>query len=67
MRDIVRELKAKATEDILGVKILNGDLLVKLVVDECIKICEKGKDTQTTSSGVAIMIRNHFGVPHENV
>jgi len=34
----------------------------KLIVNECIDICEQGTATQTTSSGAASMIRQHFGM-----
>jgi len=32
------------------------------IIAECVKICEAGTATQTTSSGAAHMIRQHFGV-----
>ena len=34
----------------------------KLIVNECIQICEQGTGTQTTSSGAAQMIRLRFGL-----
>ena len=34
----------------------------ELIVRECVQICEQGTATQTTSSGVASMIKQHFGV-----
>ena len=34
----------------------------QLIVQECIKICNKGTATQTTCNGAAIMIAQHFGV-----
>ena len=34
----------------------------ELVVKECVQICEQGTATQTTSSGAASMIKQHFGV-----
>ena len=34
----------------------------ELVVKECVQICEQGTATQTPSSGVASMIKQHFGV-----
>lgn len=37
-----------------------NETLTKLIINECVKICEQGKDTQTTSSGAAIMIKQHF-------
>ena len=34
----------------------------ELIVRECVGICESGASTQTTSSGAAQMIKQHFGV-----
>jgi hypothetical protein len=34
----------------------------ELIVQECVQICEQGTTTQTTSSGAASMIKQHFGV-----
>jgi hypothetical protein len=34
----------------------------ELIVRECVQICEQGTATQTTSSGAAFMIKQHFGV-----
>jgi hypothetical protein len=34
----------------------------ELIVRECVQICEQGTATQTTSSGAASMIKQHFGV-----
>ena len=34
----------------------------ELIVQECVQICEQGTATQTTSSGAASMIKQHFGV-----
>jgi len=34
----------------------------KLIVQECVRVCEQGTATQTTSSGAASMIKQHFGV-----
>lgn len=31
-----------------------------LIIQECIDICEKGNATQTTSSGAAILIKQHL-------
>jgi len=33
-----------------------------LTVKECVDICESGTSTQTTSSGAAQMIKQHFGL-----
>ncbi len=34
----------------------------KLILEECIQICEQGTDTQMTSSGAAQMIKLKFGL-----
>jgi len=34
----------------------------ELIIAECVQICEQGTATQTTSSGAASMIKQHFGV-----
>jgi len=34
----------------------------ELIVRECIQICMQGKQTQTTSDGVATLIKLHFNV-----
>lgn len=37
-------------------------IFAELIVRECVDICEKGTETQTTSSGAAILIKQRFGV-----
>ena len=34
----------------------------RLIIEECIRICESGTNTQTTGSGAAEMIRQRFGL-----
>ena len=34
----------------------------ELTVKRCIEICEKGSETQTTSAGAALLIKQHFGL-----
>lgn len=34
----------------------------KLILQECIDVCNKGKSTQTTSTGAAQKIKLHFGI-----
>lgn len=34
----------------------------KLIIQECIDICNRGKSTQTTSTGAAQKIKLHFGL-----
>jgi len=40
----------------------DADKFALLIVKECVDICESGTSTQTTSSGAAQMIRQHFGI-----
>jgi hypothetical protein len=42
-----------------------NETLTKLIINECIKICEQGTDTQTTSSGAAILIKQHFEINND--
>jgi len=34
----------------------------RLLLEECVTICEEGSKTQTTSGGVAILIKQRFGL-----
>lgn len=36
--------------------------LVELVAKECIAICEQGSETQTTSGGAALLIKQRFDI-----
>lgn len=38
------------------------DETIEKVARECIRICEEGEKTQTTSSGAASLIRQHFNI-----
>lgn len=38
------------------------DETIEKVARECIRICEEGEKTQTTSSGVASLIKQHFNI-----
>lgn len=42
-----------------------NEKLTELVISECVKICEQGSDTQTTSSGAASLIKQHFGISND--
>ena len=42
-----------------------NEKLTELIINECIKICEQGTDTQTTSSGAAPMIKQHFEISND--
>ena len=41
---------------------VDEDETIELVARECIRICEEGEKTQTTSSGAASLIRQHFNI-----
>lgn len=34
----------------------------ELIIRQCIEICEQGNNTQTTSAGAALLIKQHFGI-----
>ena len=72
MNERIQELKQQATEDILGVKVLNAEKFAELIVLECMQIMNKtsqeakdnftymGDDVPTSAHQFAI--REHFGV-----
>lgn len=39
-----------------------NQILGRKIIDDCVKICEEGAGTQTTSTGAADLIRLHFGI-----
>jgi len=39
-----------------------NQILGRKIIDDCVKICQQGTDTQTTSSGAVGLIRLHFGI-----
>jgi len=68
MNERIKELAEQATEDILGVKILNQKKFAELIVRECCDICNKiyfdrypdAEDWERSEEGDAI--KKHFGV-----
>jgi hypothetical protein len=65
------DLTIKATDDVLATgSILGSDefnhMFVQkyseMLLQECLDICEKGAETQTTSQGAAILIKQRFGI-----
>lgn len=52
MNEMKEKLIKESTENILGVKILNGDILIRNVIRECMKL---------TNPTDAEKIRSHFG------
>ena len=41
---------------------LYNEQFATLVLEQCIDICEQGTATQTTSSGAATLIKQHFNL-----
>ena len=57
MNPRIQELAQEATEDILGVKVLNQQHFAELIVQECIDYC--GENLSKTVGGA---LKIHFGV-----
>jgi len=75
MSTIIKELKEQATEDILGVPILNAELFAELIIQTCINVCDKVEDEYLNNEellnnekyavGAAVCcntLHKHFGV-----
>ena len=62
MNNRIQQLVVASTDNILGVNELDHKKFARLIIQECIDICEQGTATQTTSGGAADLIRLHFGV-----
>ena len=66
MTPIIKQLIDQATDDILGVQVLDQELFVRLIVQECANIADSTQDitagcgyiTQTIGS----RIKEYFGV-----
>ena len=59
MNERIRQL----AEQVYGTQATEQEIkFAELIVRECVQICEQGTATQTTSSGAASMIKQHFGV-----
>lgn len=41
---------------------VDQEKFAQLIINDCLALCERGTSTQTTSDGVATMIKLHFGV-----
>jgi len=41
------------------------DKFAKLILDECLDICQRGTQTQTTCDGVATLIKLRFGIKND--
>ena len=64
MNERIRELALEATDDIMGVKILNQKKFAELIVQECANLPFKSTGEVTTIGEIAVsnMILKHFGV-----
>jgi hypothetical protein len=65
------EIAIRATEhavsdgSVIGSDAANQRFVQKyaeMLIQECLDICEKGAETQTTSQGAAILIRQRFDI-----
>ena len=56
----LQQLADQATEDILGMPILNQERFARLIVEECVAIAQAGM-----SPAVAEVIQDHFGFGRE--
>ena len=62
MNERIRELAEQATDDILGVKILDKKKFADLIVKECVSVVADAVDHREPASTYADKIREHFGV-----
>ena len=63
--DLYEQASSFASEEENPTKSYKDRAMIKfaeLIVRECVQICEQGTATQTTSSGAASIIKQHFGV-----
>lgn len=56
MNNTIKELKEEATEDIMGVPVLNAEMFAELIVKECSRVAMEYLDCP------ALAIKQHFGV-----
>ena len=63
MNEIINKLKKQATEDILGVPILNAELFAESIIRECAEIArQQNLEKAERSYMVHEAIKDHFGV-----
>ena len=60
MNSRLQQLADQATEDILGVPVLNQKQFAELIVQECVSIAQAG-----LSPAIAETIQSRFGEKHE--
>lgn len=56
----LEELKKQATEDILGVKIINANVLAELLIKECAMVCTK--ESMLPENHLVSDIKAHLGM-----
>ena len=59
MNERINELAKQATEDIMGVKILNKDRFAELIVQECAQLASE--PTSLPYDSYSEKIKKHFG------
>jgi hypothetical protein len=68
MNERIKELEKQCWSHYVNGVLIDGHLhfdvekFAKLLIKECVDLCDQGSDTQMTSSGAANMIRLHFGI-----
>ena len=60
MNNVIEQLKSQATEDIMGVPVLNAEMFAVLIVRECAKVAND--DYNIGFCPVGDFIKEHFGV-----
>lgn len=61
MNERIQELAKQATENILGVDILNQQKFAELIIQECAEIADFCKQEESIED-VSSVLRRHFGV-----
>jgi hypothetical protein len=61
MNEVMQKIMNESFTDEQGER-FDHERFAELIIRECVQICEQGTITQTTSSGAASMIKQHFGV-----
>lgn len=63
MNVVIKKLKELATEDIMGVPVLNAELFAELIVQECAEIArQQNLEKAERSYMIHEAIKEHFGV-----
>ena len=65
MNERIKQLRAQATDDILGVKILDDEKFAELIVQDCLDIVNRKEYSYHEADPLwetAQLIKEHFGV-----